>query len=152
MNSCSSDFLKLFSYFVATTTTQAPIITSSYSNVLTVNSRNYTRYGQSSGSFYYHAIEVRVPVTGDYTFRTNSTIGDTFGYLYQGNFYPTYPQYNVIAQNDDAFGNNQFGFTVALRSDITYILVFTTYFTGATGSFDVVTSGPSNVYMNQIDI
>ncbi len=127
------------------------MITSNYSNALTVNSENYTRYG-SSGSFYYHAIEVRVPVTGAYTFKTSSTISDTYGYLYQGNFYPTYPQYNIVAQDDDTSGNNQFGFTATLRSDITYILVFTTYSQLATGSFDVVASGPSDVYMNPITI
>jgi hypothetical protein len=116
-----------------------------------VNSGNFTRYG-SSGIFYYHAIEVRVPVTGTYTFKTSSTISDTYGYLYQGNFYPTLPQYNIVRSDDDSSGNNQFGLTVTLRSDITYILVFTTYSQLATGSFNIAASGPSSVYMNPISI
>jgi hypothetical protein len=116
-----------------------------------VNSGNYTRHGASSGSFYYHAIEVRVDTTGSYTFGTSSSISDTYGYLYQGNFYPSYPQYNIVAQNDDA-SNRNFGFTVTLRSDITYILVFTTYNVDIVGTFDVAASGPGNVYMNPINI
>jgi len=134
-----------------TTTTLAPVIMSNYSNALTVNSGNFTRYG-GSGTFYYHAVEVRVPVTGNYTFKTSSTISDTYGYLYQGNFYPTLPQYNIVKQNDDAFGNAQFGFTANLRSDITYILVFTTYGQLSTGNFTISASGPSNVYMNPISV
>jgi hypothetical protein len=53
-------------------------------------------------------------------------------------------------QDDDSSGNNQFGLTVTLRSDLTYILVFTTYAQLATGSFNVVASGPDNVFMNPI--
>jgi len=134
-----------------TTTTLAPVITSNYANALTVNHANYTRYG-ASGSYYYEAIEVRVTTTGTYTFRTSSTIGDTYGYLYQGNFYPTYPQYNIIIQDDDSSGNTQFGLTATLRSDVTYILVFTTYTPGLVGSFNVVATGPGSVYMNPINV
>ena len=122
---------------------------SNYSNALTTNSYTYTRYG-ASGSYYYHAVEVRVNRTGDYTFGTSSTIGDTFGYLYQGNFYPTYPQYNLITQDDDASGNNQFRLTATLRADITYILVFTTYNQFERGSFEISASGPGYASFNPI--
>ncbi len=115
-----------------------------------MNSQNYTRYG-GSGSFYYQAIEVRVATTGTYTFTTSSTISDTYGYLYQGNFYPSYPQYNIVVQDDDGSGNYQFKLPATLRSDITYILVFTTFAAGATGSFDIVASGPDNVFMSPIN-
>lgn len=115
---------------------------SNYSNVLTTNSLRYTRHGTPSGTFYYHAIEVRVNRTGDYKFRTGSTIPDTFGYLYQGNFYADYPSYNLITSDDDGSGNNQFLLTATLRSDVTYILVFTTYNQQQTGSFEVSASGP----------
>jgi hypothetical protein len=36
--------------------------------------------------------------------------------------------------------------TATLRSDITYILVFTTYDEQETGSFSIVASGPDNVF------
>ncbi len=123
------------------------ILVSNYSSALTVNSQNYTRAGGSSGQYYYQAIEVRVATTGTYTFTTSSNIGDTYGYLYQGNFYPSYPQYNLITSDDDGSGNLQFRLTATLRSDITYILVFTTLNAGATGSFNIVASDPVNVSM-----
>ena len=117
------------------------ILVSNYSHALTTNSLTYTRNG-ASGTYYYHAIEVRVNRTGDYTFRTSSAIPDTYGYLYQGNFYPSYPSYNIVTQDDDGSGNNQFRILASLRADITYILVFTTYNQQPTGSFDVSVSGP----------
>ena len=125
------------------------ILVSNYSNALTTNSLTYGRSG-ASGSYYYHAIAVRVNRTGDYIFRTSSTIGDTFGYLYQGNFYPSYPQYNLIIQDDDNSGNNQFKISATLRADITYILVFTTYNQLDRGSFEISASGPGYAYFNPI--
>jgi hypothetical protein len=92
-----------------------------------------------------------VNTTGTYTFKSSSTIGDTYGYLYQGNFYPIYPSYNIFARDDDTAGNRQFQFTADLRSDITYILVFTTYQPGYTGSFSITASGPDYVF-NPIEI
>jgi hypothetical protein len=89
---------------------------------------------------------VKVNTTGTYTFKSSSTIGDTFGYLYQGNFYPSYPSINIVTRDDDGAGNGQFQFTADLRSDITYILVFTTYSPGSTGSFSITASGPDNVF------
>jgi hypothetical protein len=133
-----------------TTTTLPPIITTSYSNALTVNSQNFSRDGNAGSFYYYHAVEVRVPTTGTYTFRTSSTIGDTYGYLYQGNFYPTYPSVNLISSNDDGAGSGQFQITAELRSDITYVLVYTTFSQSATGSFNIVATGPGDVYFNQI--
>jgi hypothetical protein len=43
-------------------------------------------------------------------------------------------------------GKGQFQLTATLRSDITYILVFTTYQEGNIGSFSIVASGPDNVF------
>jgi hypothetical protein len=115
-----------------------------------VNSQNYTRSGVS-GTYYYQAIEVRVATTGSYTFTSSGTIQDNHGYLYQGNFYPSYPQYNIVIENDDLSGLN-FGFTVTLRSDMTYILVVTTHGAQLIGSFTITTSDPANVSMTPINI
>jgi hypothetical protein len=76
---------------------------------------------------------------------------DTYGYIYQGNFYPNNPTTNLIQQNDDSAGNLQFRLTGSFRSDITYVLVFTTYNGGITGSFSIVASGPDNVIFNPIN-
>jgi len=89
---------------------------------------------------------LRVNTTGTYTFKSSSNIGDTFGYIYQGNFYPSYPSYNIVRQDDEGAGNGQFQLTATLRSDITYILVFTTFNQLQTGSFSITASGPDYVF------
>ncbi len=111
-----------------------------------MNNEKYTRYGTSGANFYYEAIEFRVNTRGMYTFRTSSTIGDTYGYLYQGSFSPAYPSYNIITQDDDNSGNGQFQLTATLQSDMTYILVFTTNREQDVGSFSISASGPDNVF------
>lgn len=111
-----------------------------------MNSNVFSRAGVNGQVYYYEAIEIRVNTTGTYTFNTSSSIPDTYGYLYQGNFYPSYPQYNIVVQDDDSAGNNQFKLVATLRSDLTYILVFTTYQQSTTGTFEIVASGPDNVF------
>lgn len=129
------------------------MIISNYTGELSVNSQNYYRSGaRISGSYYYQAYEVRVATTGTYYFTTSSTIPDTYGYLYQGNFYPSYPSFNIYTQDDDAAGNGQFKLTATLRSDMTYILVFTTYNERTTGSFTIVASGPDDAFLKPIQI
>jgi len=136
----------IFFSLTALISTQTPIIVSNYTGELTLNSDTYTRHQGPAGSYYYQAIPVRVDTTGTYTFKTSSTIGDTFGYLYQGNFYPEYPSYNIVTSDDDTAGNRQFQLTATLRSDITYILVFTTYQQRLTGEFSISASGPDYVF------
>ena len=133
-----------FSFIVSI---QSQVIVSNYSSELTFNNGKYIRDGAPSGSNYYYAtVEVRVNTTGTYTFTSSSSIGDTFGYLYQGNFYPTYPSINIVTTDDDSAGQRQFQLTATLRSDITYILVFTTFAENQIGSFSIVASGPDNVF------
>ena len=136
------------------TSTMSPsMIISNYTGELTINSPDYSRAGgRISGSYYYQAYEVRVATTGTYYFTTSSTIPDTYGYLYQGNFYPSHPSYNIYTQDDDSAGNRQFKLTATLRSDMTYILVFTTYNERATGSFNIVVSGPDDAFLKPIQI
>jgi len=69
---------------------------------------------------------------------TSSTISDTYGYLYQGNFYPSYPMYNIITHDDDTAGSRQFRLTANLRSDLKYILIFTTFTGNSFGSFQPI--------------
>jgi hypothetical protein len=100
--------------------------------------------------YYYHAVEVRVNTTGTYTFKSSSSV-DTYGYLYQGNFYPSYPSYNIVTRDDDSAGGGQFQLTASLRSDITYILVFTTFSERTTTAFSIIASGPDDVFFNPIN-
>ncbi len=140
----------IYNYFLALTTIEAQY-TQSYSGLLTANSPTYTRNG-GSGTFYYQALEVHVSTTGTYTFQSSSSIGDTFGYLYQGNFYTSYPQYNIVRQDDDGAGGGQFQLIADLRPDLTYILVFTSFNVIQTGSFDIAASGPGTISMTPINI
>ncbi|CAF1155120.1 unnamed protein product [Adineta steineri] len=132
-------------------TTQPLIIFSKHSSELTLNSGIYTRNGSSGVNYYYEAIEVQVNTTGNYTFTSSSSIEDTYGYLYQRNFYPSAPSYNIVSKDDNGAGNGQFQVIAALRSDTKYILVFTTFHENNTGSFSILTSGPDNVF-NPIEV
>lgn len=126
------------------TTTTTTSFMSNYSSALTVNSEMYLRNENSTSNFYYEAIQLNVNTTEIYTFTSKSNI-DTYGYLYQGNFYPSYPSLNVLEDDDDTGGNSQFQLTSFLRTDLTYILVVTTFSENITGPFSVVASGPDNV-------
>ncbi len=143
----------IYNYFLVLTTIEAQTtFTSNYSGVLRTNNQIYTRYGQTTKSFYYQAIEVRVSITGSYTFTSSSTISDTYGYLYQGNFYPTYPQYNIVISDDNGAGGGQFQLTASLRSDIRYILIFTTYSPLAIGTINFAGTGPSLISILPLNI
>ena len=134
--------------FVASTTTRPAIIYSNYSNTLTSNSASFSRNGVAGSVYYYNAIEVSVRTTGTYTLKSSSSI-DTYGYLYQGNFYPSSPSINLISSDDDGAGSRQFQLTSNLQSNIKYILVFTTYDERITGQFNIIASGPDDVSLTQ---
>lgn len=130
-------------------TTQPLPVTSHHSGNLTSFDFHFDRTGNGSSNYYYQAYEIRVSATGTYTF-TSSSGYDTYGYIYQGNFYPFQPNVNMHSQDDDAAGNGQFRLTVELRSDIKYILVFTTFAPNTFGTYTVTASGPGNVYLQPI--
>lgn len=75
---------------------------------------------------------------------------DAYGYIYQGNFYPSYPQYTIITEDDESGENNQFKMAAPLRSDITYILVVTTYEPDTIGSYGVTVAGPNSITITPI--
>lgn len=141
-------------------------ILSEYSGELTVNSKMFARSGGSGSNYYYETIQINPLATGTYTIISQRNISenymdttdsyvtqsysnqgfmDTYGYIYQNEFYPSNPTINLIQQDDDNAGNAQFRLTVSLRADITYVLVFTTFSPGVTGSFSIAVSGPDSV-------
>jgi len=131
------------------TTTVAPL-TSSYASTLSSNSSTFTRSG-STGTFYFEAIQVSITTPGTYTFQSGSTMDD-FGYLYQTSFNPSNPGSNVIASDDDSGGSYNFRFTATLQTTTTYILVITTYSSGATGSISVTVGGPARATLTRLSI
>ncbi|CAF4671913.1 unnamed protein product, partial [Rotaria sp. Silwood2] len=92
-----------------------------YSNTLTFNSTRYPNVSK-----YYQAIQVIAYTSGTYSLASSSSM-DTYGYLYGGTFDPFNTNYNLLAQNDDQGGNNQFQMIVDLQAGVPYTLVFTTY-------------------------
>lgn len=136
------------SIFVAPTTTRSAIINSYYSNALTSTSATFSRDGTSGSMYYYDAIVITVKTTGTYTLKSSSSF-DTYGYLYQSNFYPSYQTYNLISSDDDSAGSSQFQLTNYLQSNTQYVLVFTTYGERITGQFSIIASGPDDVSFTQ---
>ncbi|CAF1959045.1 unnamed protein product [Rotaria magnacalcarata] len=122
--------------------TQPPTaLINTVSSELTASSRAYIRYQGDGCKFYFEAFQVTVPTIGTYSFSSNSNI-DTFGYIYSGSFFPTSPSANLLAQDDQSAGNNQFQLTIILQSNVTYYLVVTTYISNVTGPYSVTVSGP----------
>jgi hypothetical protein len=87
---------------------------------------------------------LNVNTTGNYRLVSQNNI-DTYGYIYQGNFDPSYPLMNILEEDDQNGGINQFQITVDLRSESKYILVVTTYIEDITGPFSIVAYGPDQV-------
>ncbi|CAF4124165.1 unnamed protein product, partial [Adineta steineri] len=115
---------------------------SSYSGYLLSSSQSFARPDYSSAGYYYEAIRVTVRTSGRYSFTSISSY-DTYGYLYNDPFNPSKPSRNLIASDDDSGNSNQFRINATLQSGNTYVLVFTTYSTGVTGSFSIAVTGPT---------
>ena len=114
----------------------------------TGNSPVYARHGETDVQYHYGTFEVTVSSNGTYIFTCNSSI-DSFGYLYNGSFFPASPSLNLFTFNDDGGGNGQFRITADLQTNVAYVLVATTYNTNATGSYDVTASGFARVNLIQ---
>ncbi len=115
-----------------------------YSSELTTNSSRYDRTNNFTSNYFYESIELNVNTTGNYRFVSQSNI-DTYGYIYQGNFYPSNPSMNIYEEDNQSGGNNQFEIIADLRSESKYILVVTTYIEDITGPFSIVAYGPDQV-------
>ena len=125
------------------TTSTSGSTTAIYSAALTSGSPVFTR-PEGNGRYFYAAVQVNFPSSGNYNFRSSSTL-DTYGCLYSNPFVPTTPTTNLIVSDDDSAGNNQFEFTVTAQPGATATLVVTTYSTSATGSITVTVTGPNAV-------
>ena len=129
-------------------------IVSNYSSELNTNDGRYTRPGSLSGGlFRYEAMQIMVDTAGIYDLSSVSSL-DTLGYLYNDTFYPSTPSVNLIQQDSDNGGNNQFKLTAFLEAGVPYTLVLSTQSTGYTGPFSIVASGPGNaqfVTLNSMD-
>ena len=130
--------------------TTSPRIISNYTSALAFSSGKYARPGSTSSNYYYEAIPIIVDKTGTYDIKSLSVI-DTYGFLYNGTFYPSSPLINLIYQDDDSGGNLQFRFLASLVAGVSYTLVVSTHGTLTTGSYLIVAAGPGDVQFNPID-
>jgi hypothetical protein len=72
-----------------------------YSSKLTVNSRTYDRDSDLS-KYLYEAHEIYVDTNGEYVLWSESSISNTYGYIYKNDFNPLKPFENLLLQHDQA--------------------------------------------------
>ena len=133
-----------------------------YTSELTKHTPVYPRVcGQ--GNYHYETFQINVRQDGSYTFDTNSTI-ELYGYIYENEFDPSYPNENLLKQSDylltqgnfvltqTRFNDGKFYFQVKnyLKVETVYILVVTTLDPNAIGSFTILITGPNNITLNRI--
>jgi hypothetical protein len=130
-------------------TTTERTISSMYMNaLLPSNPVFYRPDGDREGYYYYDAIEVTVPTSGNYYF-TSSTYMDTVGYLYNS-FNPSDPATNMIISDDNSGIDTQFRLGALLEIGRTYVLVITTSRASVTGYFWVSAIGPASANLKSI--
>jgi hypothetical protein len=113
---------------------------SRYSSALTNNSQTYCRQDYCKDTiYYYEAIQINVSTSGNYSIWSNSNI-DTYGYIYDNSFNPSFPTQYLLLYDDGA-GNGQFMFTMTLHPLINYILVATTFLQNTIGEFTIYATG-----------
>ena len=116
-----------------------------------LNSSSYTFYRRNNWHiFFYEAIQITVNVTGMYSFSCNSIV-DTHGYFYVNEFDPSNISANQLASDDDSGVNAQCRITRLLETNLTYVLVVTTFSPTVTGSFSIRVSGPADASLRRIN-
>jgi len=156
----------MYIYFSSLDTT---VLNSEYSAALTINSQMYARLDNSQtpnyyyyyyyyyqtydqlDDYYYQAMELNVFISGYYSIVSNSNM-DTYGYIYNTAFSPTYPNVDLITSDDNCGGNNQFKLGLYLQIMTRYILIITTSGKNTTGSFTIIATGPGSVDFSLINI
>lgn len=79
-----------------------------------------------------------------------STIRDTYGYIYKNDFNALKPSENLLLQHDGSCNEGQFKLFIDLEINTRYVLVVTTRRPNAVGNFSISISGPNNVSLNHI--
>ncbi len=77
---------------------------------------------------------------------------DSYGYLYDVTFDPSYPAKNLLTSDNDSAGNGQFRISRSLLPGRRYVLVVTTDTIGVTGSFWIRAVGPASVGLTSITL
>ena len=123
-------------------------VQSTYASTLTTESAIYSRSDCLSVNYFYEAIEISTVTGAYYAFWSNSTL-DMYGYIYKNTFNPLNPSMNLLSEDDSTCSNMQFGLTVQLQANTTYVLIATTYRPTNTGNFSIIISGPTKVTLKR---
>ena len=100
------------------------------------------------GNYHYEAIQIEIQHSGSYTFNANSTI-KLYGYIYRGDFDPSYPNTDIITQSNFSCGSS-FKVGNYLEANKVYTLIVTTFDPNVRGPFTLFIIGPTNITFNRI--
>ena len=126
------------------------LYSATYSSSLTRQSQVICLNSRCGAYVFYQAVLVNITVTGSYRLYSQSNL-DTIGYLYNQSFDTRYLGVNLIASNDDGYGNSQFLITAQLPAGGRYIAIVTTYLMNATGAYSLVVTGPGPIVLTPIN-
>ena len=150
---CSMSFRGnlLFSFsLLATILTNATV-----SSEWTTASGIFRRPNGFGRNHYYQVFEVTVSGKGLYSLICGGAV-DSVGYIYHDAFNASAPSRNLLTYDDqhganDVFGgNDQFGLTLILESNVTYYLVATTYREFRFGSFEIIVQGEGQATISAV--
>ena len=114
-----------------------PLVHSTYASQLNTSSETLSRDHCAALTYYYEAMRINVAIDGYYTFCSNSSI-DTYGYIYPNTFDLFDLSSDLLADDNDGCGNQQFRLCVYLETNASYVLLVTTNDAGVTGAFSVM--------------
>ena len=97
---------------------------------------------------YFEAIELSIPITGNYTIRTTGYL-DTVGYLYQNFIDLRFLWLNLLASDDESGSGNNFRIDYLLQASQKYVILVTTYYMD-TGATSLQLSGPGTVNFTKV--
>ena len=101
--------------------------------------------------YYYEAIQIDVVQSGTYSFASTDYI-EQDGFLYTQHFNPFNLSERLLADNQKNCPTLQLSMITNLTSNLTYILVVTTFFDQVKGNFEILVSGPNKVNIYRINI
>ena len=123
-----------------------------YSSELFINSSLYRRLvGISPPSYYFEAIRINASTSGRYGMVSSSRF-DSYGYLYNQTFNASKPLDQLMIENDNSYGNQQFLITASLDANSTYILIFTTSLPLMTGLFSITSFGSGLLGFDRVNV
>ncbi len=120
-----------------------------YSSQLTIDSPTYYRDFQIP-KCYFQTLEIKVDKGGMYVIWSESSINNTYGYLYKNYFNALKPFENLVLQHDGSCNGGQFKLFIDLKINTRYILVVTTHRPKTIGNFSIFISGQTNVTLHRL--